>query len=144
MATKKTGVTKSKVALGALATAAAAGAAVAGYYFYASKDAKQNRQKAAKWARDMQKDVMTRAKKLKDVDRAQLAKIVDEAASAYRSMKNVDPSELKRAAKELKDNWQLIAADLAGTTVAKKAAKTVAKGSVRATSAKTKKASRKA
>jgi len=91
---------------------AAAALAAAGYYFYASKNAKKNRQVAAKWAVDMKRDVVKRARALKNVDRAAVAAIVEQSARAYKGMRGLDRSEVERAAKELKKNWQKIAAEL--------------------------------
>jgi len=74
----------------------------------------------------MKKDVVREAKKLKNIDKAQLASIVDEAAAAYTSVKNVDKKDIVKAAKELKANWKMLAAELPRVSV-KKAAKSVAK-----------------
>lgn len=106
--------TRRNLALGAIAAAAAS--AAAGYYFYASKDAKKHRRIVAKWATDMKRDVVKEAKKLKNIDRAQIAGIIDEAAAAYESAKRIDRKELARAAKELKNNWREIATELAGSS----------------------------
>ena len=91
---------------------AAAALAAAGYYFYASKNAKKNRQVAAKWAIDMKRDVVKRGKALKNVDRAAVAAIVEQSARAYKGIRGLDRGEVERAAKELKKNWQKIAAEL--------------------------------
>lgn len=91
---------------------AAAALAAVGYYFYASKDAKKNRQVAAKWAIDMKRDVVKRAKALKNVDRAAVAAIVEQSARAYKGIRGLDRKEVERAARELKKNWQKIAAEL--------------------------------
>lgn len=103
-----------KAAAGLAAAAAAAGAAAAGYYFYASKDAKQNRKLAAKWARDMKDDVVKQAKKVQDIDRGQLLKIIDGAVASYETVRSVDRNDLKSAAKELKNNWQLLSEEVLG------------------------------
>ena len=91
---------------------AAAALAAAGYYFYASKNAKKNRLVAAKWAVDMKRDVVKRARALKNVDRAAVAAIVEQSARAYKGIRGLDRGEVERAAKELKKNWQKIAAEL--------------------------------
>jgi hypothetical protein len=110
MATKKKsngrGMLAAEIGAGALAAAAAAGA---GYYFYASSDAKKHRKIAAKWADKLQKEVVREAKSLKTLDARTVAGIVDEAVSAYATAKSIDRAELKRAAQELKSNWQRIA-----------------------------------
>lgn len=91
---------------------AAAALAAAGYYFYASKNAKKNRQVAAKWATDMKKDVVKRAKTLKNIDRAAVAAIIEQSARAYKGIRGLDRGEVERAARELKNNWQKIAKEL--------------------------------
>lgn len=97
------------VALGVIA--AAAGAA-AGYYFYASKDAAKNRKIAASWARDLRDDVIREARKVQDLNRAQMVRIIDAAAVLYETARSVDRDQLMRAVKELKDNWELLATDV--------------------------------
>jgi len=114
-----------KAAAGLAAAAAAAGAAAAGYYFYASKDAKSNRKNAAKWARDMKDDVVKQAKKVQDIDRAQLLKIIDGAAATYETVRSVDRKDLTNAARELKNNWELLSQEVMGR--GKKTARTSAK-----------------
>lgn len=111
------------LAIGALAMAA-------GYYFYASKDAKKNRRIAAKWATDMKAEVLEKAENMKSMDKAKIAAAVDTVARAYKSAKNVDGKDLARAAKELKTNWKEIVQELSGPVkTAKKAAKKAARKS---------------
>lgn len=102
-----------KVSAGLAAAAAAAGAA-AGYYFHASKDAKDHRKKSARWASDMKREVVLRARKLKKMERAQLLKIIDSAAAAYETARAIDQDDLRRAAQELKENWILVAQEASG------------------------------
>jgi len=111
--------------LAALALAAA-GAAAAGYYFYASEGAKDHRRKVARWAKDMKADVIRQAKKVRDMDRSRIVAIVDDVASAYKSMRNVDRKELSRAATELKKHWQRLVQE-AQKSPAKKARKKTSK-----------------
>ncbi len=113
-------VNKTQVSIGAGALAAAA-AAAAGYYFYASKDAKQHRKVAAKWAGGLKRDVLREAKKLKTMDRAKVVAAIETAVSAYEDVRSVNSKELVRAAKELKNNWREIALE-AGVKTARKAA----------------------
>lgn len=116
----------------AVGLALAAAGAAAGYYFYASENAAKNRKIAAKWATDMKRDVIAQAKKLKNIDRKQLTKIVDQAAGVYASAKSIDKDALRKAARELKDNWQDLAQNIAparskSTRRAKTAKKTTKK-----------------
>ncbi len=124
-----------KVAAGVGAgIAAAAAAAGAGYYFYFSKEAKAHRRVAAKWATDLKRDVVAQAKKAKSLERDTVAAIVDKAAAAYRGAKSIDAAHLVTAAAELKDNWEEIRRELAGSAKKVRAAASKAKKTV--TSAK--------
>ncbi len=109
---------------------AAAALAAAGYYFYASKDAKKNRRIAARWARELKKDVVKRAKALKKIDRTAVAAIVEQSTRAYKGVRNLDRGEIERAAKELKSNWKKIAVELrrGGASVVKQAKKASKRG----------------
>jgi prophage DNA circulation protein len=93
--------------------AGAAGAAAAGYYFYASTNAKSHRKVAAKWATNLKDDVVRRAKEVGEkIDKKTMMKIVDGAASAYKSVRGLDRKELSRAVTELKKNWHKLAGEL--------------------------------
>ncbi len=110
MATKTTkGKVAAKVAAGLIAAAAA------GYYFYGSKQAKQHRKIVAKWATDMKKEVVREAKRLKELNAKDFAKIVDTAARTYRGVQSIDAADLKRAASELKSNWELVRGEVKRT-----------------------------
>jgi phage gp37-like protein len=109
MATTKKGNLGKKIGAGLLAAGAAA---AAGYYFYGSKDGKKHRDAASKWAVDMKKQVMSQAKKLKNVDAQDFAGIVDTVMSTYQGVKSINPADLKNAAKELKANWKMVQSEL--------------------------------
>ena len=104
--------TGAKVGIGLAASAAAAAAGVASYYFYAHKNAAKNRRIVAKWANDLKDDVVSRARKLKKLDRQAIVALVDQAVATYETVRDIDRSDLERAAKELKDNWQKIISEL--------------------------------
>lgn len=105
--TKKT--TKGKIVTEIAAGLAAAGAvAAAGYYFYGSTHAKKHRGVAVKWAADMKKEVMHEVKLLQKVSPKEFAKIVDTVASTYRGVRSINAADLKRAATELKSNWDMV------------------------------------
>lgn len=108
MATK---TSKAIVAAEIAAGLAAVGAA-AGYYFYGSDDAKKHRQIAAKWARDLKKEVALQTKKLKNIDPEDYARIVSAVA--------------KRLSDARKDSVAT------GTKVVKKVKKTVRKAAKKA------------
>jgi DNA-binding protein HU-beta len=125
---------------------AAAGAAAAGFYYYGGKEAAKHRRKTAKWANDMKNQVVKEAKKQAKVvaklDKQAMAVIVDRASKAYEGVRNVKPEDLMAAANELKQNWQIIEAELASAakkggkvaaTVAKQSGKAVKKAAKTAT-----------
>lgn len=113
MAKKNTNAKKA-AEVGAGVLAAGAAMAAAGYYFYGSKNAAKNRKIAAKWAGNLKNDVVKQAKKVQHIDKKQLAVIVDQAAAAYETVRSVDKKDLQKAARELKNNWQALAGELAG------------------------------
>ena len=137
MAKKKSnnGLVAAEIGAGVLAAAAAG----AGYYFYGAKGAKKHRHAASKWTQDMKKEVIKEAKKVRKIDQKTMAMIVDRASKAYQGARNVSKEDLSRAGKELKQNWKVIAAELAmaaaqsGKAV-KKATKTATSSARRAVS----------
>lgn len=147
MATKQSSKGKVAVEIGAGLIAAGA-AAAAGYYYYGSAGAKKHRKIAAKWATDMKKEVIRDAKSFKEDNAKGFAKIVDTVASTYRDARSINAADVKRAAAELKANWDTIQREMKRSgkksisktgAVAKKAA-TAGKKSVKKIVQKIKKA----
>lgn len=104
-----------KAGLVAGIAAAAIGVAAAGaasYYFLGAKNADKNRKKAARWAKDLQKDVIKKAKKLKKIDEQAMRTIIDESVNAYTTLKDVSADDLQRAATELKSGWEHVAKEV--------------------------------
>jgi hypothetical protein len=146
---KKT--TKGRGAAEVIAGIAAIGTAAVGYYFYGSKQAKQHRGAAVKWAADMKKEVMREAKKAKEINAKDFAKIVDMITKTYADIRTVDTKDVKRAASELKANWEVVVREaqkagrksVAVTKVAKKSAVASGKKIVKKVVANAKKTVRK-
>lgn len=128
---------KKKVALGVgLGLAAGAAALGAGYYFYGSKHAAGNRQRVASWAKNLQADVLAKAKKLKKFDARAYHAIVDEAIKAYGNIRSINKADLRSLATELKANWRNVEREIHRVAkvekkVAGRAAKKIAKKVVR-------------
>jgi hypothetical protein len=125
----KGGITAAEVGAGIAAVGAAA---AAGYYFYASKDAKKHRREAAKWAGGFKDEVIREAKRMGDLDARSVARAVDSAVLTYEGLRGIDRSELARAARELKANWERVQSDVMkagkrGATRAKRSVKKAAK-----------------
>jgi hypothetical protein len=102
---KTTRKTAAKIGAGLVVAGAAA---AAGYYFYASKRAKSHRKIAAKWATDMKNDVVKEARHLERASPKAFAAVVDSVAKTYKGARSVDVAEVKRAADELKANWEMV------------------------------------
>lgn len=101
---------KAGLAVGiAAAVTGLAAAGAASYYFLGDKNAEKHRRKAAKWAKDMQKDVIKNAKKLKKIDEQALRTVVDESMKAYKTLKDVSTEDVEKAAAELKSGWEHLA-----------------------------------
>lgn len=115
---KKTNAEKTAITIGA-GLAAAGVAAAAGYYFYGSKKAKDHRKIASKWASDMKKEVVKESKKLKDISPAEVAAVVDRVVETYKTVRSVDAADLKRAANELKANWEMVKREIKTKTKVK-------------------------
>lgn len=106
---KNNNSTKTAVAVGAgLATVAAAAAAV---YFMTGKNA-GNRKKIAKWAKDLQNDVVSELDKAGKATKASYGKMVDQVAKKYEGLKNVSREEIMEMASDLKNHWTTISAEL--------------------------------
>ena len=99
---KKT--SKKAIEVGAGVAAGAAAIAV-GYYFYASKNAKDHRQIAAKWAHKLKKEAVIKLSELNKLDKQSIAKVIDKVAVAYKTASNVKKEDLSQAVSELKANW---------------------------------------
>jgi hypothetical protein len=100
------GMVAAEIGAGVLAAAAAAGTGY--YYFYASDKAKKHRKIAAKWANDLKREVVREAKAVGAASPKAFATIVDEAAGAYATAKNVRREDVLAAAAELKKNWEIL------------------------------------
>lgn len=98
---------KTAVKIGAGLVAAGALAA-AGYYFYGSKNAKNNRKIASKWAAAMKREVVKEVEHLEEASPKAYAAIVDRVAKTYQSARSISVEDVKRAANELKANWETV------------------------------------
>lgn len=132
MAKNKAKNKTNKAVVAAEIGAGIAAAAAAGYYFYASKDAKKHRKLATRALDGFKKEVIREAKKLKAMDADDIADAIDTAVVAYKGVRSIKREDLNRAAKELKANWEQVKREAKtgaekSTATAKKAMKTVRK-----------------
>ncbi len=96
---------KTAVGIGAGIIAASA---AAGYYFYGSDNAKKRRKIAAKWAINMKNEVIKESRHLSKASPKAFAAIVDGVAKTYEGVRSIDTQEVRRAARELKSNWDKV------------------------------------
>lgn len=100
----------------AAGTVIATAALAAGYYFYASKDAKKHRKAVSKWMGSFKDEVMLEARRLQVATPEAFATLVDSIAGAYTKTKDVNTFELSEVVRELKENWEDAKKDIAKKT----------------------------
>lgn len=85
--------TKSLLGAGAVTGAAAAAA----YYFYGSKNAQKNRKQVSAWARSAEKEIVQRAKQIKNaaLTDATIRGVISEVAKRYEATRNIDPKDIR-------------------------------------------------
>ena len=120
-----------KKALAVGAGLAAIAAAATGVYMLTGKNAK-NRKKVAKWAGDLQNDVVKELNKAGKVTKQTYNKVVDSAVKNYKGLKNVSTAELALVASDLKGSWDAISQEVTAASktvrrVVPKAARKIAK-----------------
>lgn len=139
---------KTSKALAVGAGVAALAATAAGIYMLTGKQGKKNRKVVGKWVDDIQDDIIQELGNVNNITKTTYHKIVDTAAKNYKGLKNVSTSELTAVAKELKNSWATISAELNAASktmkrVVPKAAKTIAKTATKAAKKVTKRAASK-
>lgn len=111
--------TKKRIAGVGTGVAVGAAAALAGYYFYADKNAKKHRKMAAAWANNLKKDAVKEIKKLEKIDKASITRAVNKASALYKkAATGATGKEVARATAELKKNWHRLQKEV-GTRVAR-------------------------
>lgn len=114
----------------AVAVGVAAVSAVA--YLLMGPNGKKNRKDLKAWMVKMKADVAEKMENLKEVSASKYHDIVDEVASKYSKLKNINPADIKAEVLSLKKEWSKIASGNKKKTSSKKSAivkKTLRKGS---------------
>ena len=114
-----------KLGIGVGLTAAAV-AAVGGYFFYGSPDAKKNRTKAKSWMLRAKAEVLEGLEGAKHLTKEEYAELVDRVAKGYKAAKSASGAELAEFAREMHAHWRTI--ERAGAKKTAKAASKVAQG----------------
>ncbi len=114
----------SKVALGAAGVAATGAALAAAYYLYGSEDAKEHRKKLAAWAKTAEKEILKKAKELKNAAMTDetIKGVIAEVARRYEMTKKIDPKDIREFVGSMQKSFR--------------EAKKYAKGALKSTSSK--------
>lgn len=109
MVQKKTN-SNAKVALG-LAGLAVAG--IAGAYLLYGKDGAKNRKAIKAWTLRAKADILEKLEKAKEVSQETFHAVVDEISAKYGSkIKDIDPADIEKFAKDIKKHWKDIKSSL--------------------------------
>jgi len=95
--------TKRGLAIAGLAAATIA----AGYFLYGPKGA-ENRKKLRGWSIKMKGEVLEKVEKLKEVNKENYEKIVDQVTEKYKKIKEISQEEVEALSKKLKSYWTKI------------------------------------
>src|SRR5258708_4503416 len=104
----QTGSLAKDVAVGAGLVAVAA-AALGTYMLYGAKNAAKNRKHVKAWSLKARGEVLERLEALSEVNEKAYRTIVDEVASQYKTLKNLDAKDVAEFSKELKGHWDGVA-----------------------------------
>jgi len=87
--------------------------AALGTYFLSGKRGVQNREKIAGWMLKMKGEVLEKVEEIKQLNKEEYCKIVDEVAARHAKLGKVSAAELKHLTKDLKDAWAHLSKQLA-------------------------------
>jgi len=80
--------------------------AALGAYFLYGKSGAQNRGKVAGWMLKMKGEVLEKVEELKEVNKEEYYRIVDEASARYAKLGKAGAAELKHLTEDLKSAWK--------------------------------------
>ncbi len=78
----------------------------AGAYLLFGPDAKKNQKKVKGWAIKMKGEIIEKMEQAKEVTAPVFASIVENVASKYSKLKNIDTTELKATVADIKRQWK--------------------------------------
>jgi hypothetical protein len=76
------------------------------YYLYGSKEGQAKRKQIAAWSVKMKGEVLHGIEKMKEVTGPMYEKIVQEVASKYKKVKNIDAKDVEAEINSLKKHWK--------------------------------------
>jgi hypothetical protein len=122
MKTKKNSKVKIAAEIG-VGIAAATAVALAGAFFVFGKDAAKNRKKVKGWMLKAKGEVLEQLEKMKEVSEETYQTTVDKVTAKYKTLKNVDQTELKAMVKDMKSHWKNIVKEISPKKSVKKSGK---------------------
>jgi hypothetical protein len=106
-----------------LGTAVAVGAAaIAGAYFLYGKEGAKHRKQVKGWMLKARGEVLDKLEKVGEWNQVAYHKAIDEVATKYRTLKNVDQDELSALVLDLKRHWNNISRQLSSSAKRKRPA----------------------
>ncbi len=81
---------------------------IGGYFLFASKNARKNRQKVEDDLSDIKADLIARLKKIQRLTRNTYYEIVDDVSDKYSKMKKAGVEKVDEMREELKGKWEEI------------------------------------
>lgn len=75
---------------------------------YVLFNGKENAPKAKEWAMNMERELVEKIDKVKDMTEPVLTKIIDEVKEKYERIKDIDKDELKKTVDTLRDHWSSV------------------------------------
>lgn len=91
--------------IGSFLSGALVAVALAGYFFFGSKNAKKNKQKVEGWVTKARAEVLEKVKRVKKISRDKYEEIVDAISDKYAKIKEVGQEKADDLKQELKDRW---------------------------------------
>ena len=77
-----------------------------GYLFFASKNAKRNREMVDGWMENAKAEVMDKMKKVQNLSKQKYYEIVDSVSDKYSALKEVGQEKADEFREELRRKWQ--------------------------------------
>ena len=102
---------------------AALTAAAVGAYFLFGKEGKKRRNKVKSWMLKARGEVLEQLENLQELNQAAYNRVIDEVASNYKKLKHIDPLEVAQMVGELKSHWKSIHKQFAKPTSRRKQTK---------------------
>lgn len=113
MAKKKTTSSSSNTGI-TLGLAGLAVAGIAGAYLLYGKDGAKNRKTIKAWTLRAKADILEKLEKAKEVSQETFEVVVDEISAKYGTkIKDIDPADIEKFAKDIKKHWKDIKTELA-------------------------------